>query len=892
MQFPLPTALLGAALLVTVSARALEYSTSFPAEEAHQWRFRPEGGATLMFPPAGEPAGLRWKSDAIVVATRELEVGAGPCEIAVDLRITAGRRETWRHGGIAIALGTAPPDLAGGEDWSIVFAAKEQGVIATAMRDRPMWGREVYPGAWNVVSHELAERFQTTMGGAGGHHFSVQWPNTWLEGTWLRFHAWRDSRHTLRFTLYHGDGMAAPWWEASLTLPAEFREKPLRWLSVFTVNNEPLYQPGAKPLTHAQLAGVVEGVRVRTLDEEKPRLAQPLPVPEMAFAKERGPSAWFPKGGLEELRDKFHSPAFADYKAVLLRHAGQVKPQGEAAPAHASSLAELLWAYLLTGEETFLDRLWPQLDAASGYSESLPSLKWDAPGHLRQRLQVNEFELHRYVDLAMIYDTLYDRLNPLRRSQIQRALRRLLAHYERQIKANDWWYRNNPSNTIGVGNAGSALVALALRHDDPELARRVIALAVKTFHEHFRSVASDGGCLEGNMYWNYGLHLPLLLGYALRNVDGDDRGLLRSPHFANAHRYVENNLGGDGQMICFNDTQPWLNGWVVVSAAGSEFNRPLLRWLADYEARAFAKGPTFAEQDRGLYAIGAFLLRDRQPAPQRFPGLPTLSVLESICEGVMRSEGDRFIPRLVTGVKGNGRLNTHHAQQDQGSFVLYAHGEAFLIDPGYFEGEATKHSLPLIGTNRSLNPTAHAPILDAWESGDLRSMTVDATAAYGGRSGQGTPSSAKSVRRIFVQVGALALVVLDEVVPGETGADIHAQYQIGQPVKVEGAQAVLTGAQGTVTLTTDGPPMTLRVTPRQFSREWVFTQTKVPWQTLEGTYPADPATPLLTVLAPAARGDQPVRARVTRAGETITVGLAGAEVKFIRQAKGWSAVRP
>jgi hypothetical protein len=364
----------------------------------------------------------------------------------------------------------------------------------------------------------------------------------------------------------------------------------------------------------------------------------------------------------------------------------------------------------------------------------------------------------------------------------------------------------------------------------------------------------------------------------------------------NAHRYAETILGGDGLLITFNDTQPWLNGWVVACAAGSEFDRPLLRWLADHEARVFAAGPTEPEQDRGLFAVAAFLLRDRRPAPDRFPGLPTLSVLESTCEGVMRSEGDRLVPRLLTGVKGNGKFNTHHANADQGSFVLHANGEAYLIDPGYFEGKAAQHSLPLIGDHTNLIPTAFAPIQDAWEKGDVRSMTVDATAAHGANAKDKHPASAKSVRRVFVQAGERALVVLDDVVPNDPGAVIHTRFQVGQPLVVKGSQAVLTGAKGTVTITTDGPAIAFTATPREFAKngsvDWVFGKSGVPWQTLEGTYPADPAKPLITVFAPAKIGEQPANVTITRSGAGLTVNIGGTAVEFTRLAKGWSAVEP
>jgi hypothetical protein len=247
-------------------------------------------------------------------------------------------------------------------------------------------------------------------------------------------------------------------------------------------------------------------------------------------------------------------------------------------------------------------------------------------------------------------------------------------------------------------------------------------------------------------------------------------------------------------------------------------------------------------------------------------------------------------------VKGNGKFNTHHAHADQGSFVLHANGEAYLIDPGYFEGKAAQHSLPLIGDHTNLIPTAFAPIQDAWEKGDMRSMTVDATAAHGAIAKDGLSASAKSVRRVFVQAGARGLVVLDDVVPNDPGAVIHTRFQVGQPLVVKGSQAVLTGAKGTVTITTDGPAIAFTATPREFAKngsvDWVFGKSGVPWQTLEGTYPADPAKPLITVFAPAKIGEQPAHVTITRSGAGLTVNIGGTAVEFTRLAKGWSAVEP
>ena len=70
----------------------------------------------------------------------------------------------------------------------------------------------------------------------------------------------------------------------------------------------------------------------------------------------------------------------------------------------------------------------------------------------------------------------------------------------------------------------------------------------------------------------------------------------------------------------------------------------------------FAEGTAFPEQASATYIIPAFLYRDRTPAPKTFPGLPTLATLDSVQEGVLRSDGSQFIPRMVTGIKGKEKI--------------------------------------------------------------------------------------------------------------------------------------------------------------------------------------------------------------------------------------------
>ncbi|MGM0491264.1 MAG: hypothetical protein ACQESR_31435, partial [Planctomycetota bacterium] len=68
-----------------------------------------------------------------------------------------------------------------------------------------------------------------------------------------------------------------------------------------------------------------------------------------------------------------------------------------------------------------------------------------------------------------------------------------------------------------------------------------------------------------------------------------------------------------------------------------------------------------------------------------------------IVDDFLRRESDQRedgLRRAAFHPENSNRLK--YKQNDLGSFVLHANGEAYLVDPGYYEGKATDHTLPLI----------------------------------------------------------------------------------------------------------------------------------------------------------------------------------------------------
>lgn len=876
--------------------------TDFTKESEGDWELQRKvaGAVSLAFPAVGESPGLRFSSDrSFDILRRPLPLGTRPFECTADFEVTRGSAEVFnRARGVLVALSSAPVDAMGKDDVAFLVAVTQTGPFVAIKQGGARHGTETRPKVWGFPGRSVTARFEINMGGAGGQDFSVRWPTKSVAGTRVRFWIGRMPDGKVRFRIYNADGLDSPWWEAETVLPPEVLEVPLRWLSIQTSREADDFRDLSRfSLGRGQgngpLDGMIERLQVRTLaDGEDFRLDAPFPCAVAPAPEGYTPhSALLDAKGRDALRAKFQAPRFADYRTMLLRCAEA--PPGKKGAANEDLLA-LVWAYALTGDRGgYWGRILDGFDDLGGVSDGLPAKEYEYPGVLRQQLNIREFSIHNMATLAIAFDLVGPELDALRRDHIRHLLVRTLTAYHALLDGGDWWYGQNPSNTIGVGNGGVGIVATVLLNQYPDLARRTIDRALGNIRRLFLGVEPDGGSIEGNMYWQYGLAYPNLFGWALRQVTGNDAGLFSSPQVRNASAYIAANFGGDGRMMPFNDTQPWLIGWPVLAAAGAEAEDPLARWFADHMARQYVASPTFPEQTRSTYTVAAFLYRDAVPAPSTYPGLPNVAILDSIQEAALRSDGSQLAPALVTGVKGKGVHATHHANEDQGSFVLYAGGEAILIDPGYFEPEAQKHSLPVIGDpgTMRLDPTAPCPLSDLWEVGPLRSVTVDSTAAYRTGPNAKTPL-AERVRRVFVQVADEALVVLEDIRPTDPEAPVTFQFQAGVPATAQpDGSVVFAGKAGPVVLRSHGTDVEFAVEPRSFKKDWVYATLEIPWNTVSGTCRIDGDRPLVSVLTASPDASQnPVQVRYDRRGVDVSVGTH--TVRFRRVDGVWMAVKP
>jgi hypothetical protein len=586
---------------------------------------------------------------------------------------------------------------------------------------------------------------------------------------------------------------------------------------------------------------------------------------------------------IEKIRSKFNSPVLATWRQVIMTGADAEEDLTRMGGPDAGNRPYYPWiAYLMTGKREYRDKLMAILEVICAQRDH------------------HQFQIQKAVSVAVVYDSLFQELSPDERQMMIEYLDRSLDQYLDRTGRNDWWFANNPSNTITVGANGGLHAALALMHSRADDAKKAIDTGVRLIHERYHGIADDGSSIEGTLYWDYGLSQQVILGHALRSALGDDRGLLESPRIENAIHFAKSQIGGAGFMFVNNNTQPFMTGVVIAADAGSRYNQPLMRWLADHVVYLQSL-PPFEHPDRKRVGVftrpqfiaSAFFYRDETPSPTSPPDLPTIARLDAAQWATLRSAPAMTGP-LVLNIKGHAGPLAHHKQPDKGNFQLHARGDALIITPGYYSSQPTDLSIPLIdGKAGDAEADTAAPITDLWEDGDIRGASINATAPYA------KTAKARRVVRHFVMIGDETVIVLDDIVPAE-GAEgrITVQWQAHFPASVADGLAVITGDAAALHIQPHGSDVSLEVEgPRDFGRSWVYRhwqkQNWVQWHSVRGTYTADPAAPLVTVLQVTEPGAKAPASRVARNGNVIRVEAAsGRHVEFEFGESGWELRRP
>jgi len=388
--------------------------------------------------------------------------------------------------------------------------------------------------------------------------------------------------------------------------------------------------------------------------------------------------------------------------------------------------------------------------------------------------------------LALAYDAFYPLLSDAQRRRWRDVLATALQLHLRCARRHGWNCTTIANaNAVCNGGGGMAAMALLCEHPDaPEALDRARNM-VRPYLDY--CFGHDGGCTEGVQYWDYGLRSFLRFAFTMDRVLGESDGLLEHHAVRLAMNNVRVALCNDGSLHGVNDTIPMPVGGEIAHFVAGRFGDALGLWYGDHAARLLAQ-----REDQGKPAVygadplWALLYRPDVPSPTAPPALPEAYCLRDIEYAIVRSS-PRWDCALDAGIKGARPPYTHHNQADAGAVFIDVAGERLLIDPGYYKGKATDHSLPLIdGVGPAVPSTWTAKIIACESRGGLRYLACDATAAYG--------KSAHRVIRHMVMVGDRAVVLLDDIVPAGEG-NVTAQYQCGGPTDLRDDGTVLIRGQ-------------------------------------------------------------------------------------------------
>ncbi|WVR05880.1 hypothetical protein IAU60_002906 [Kwoniella sp. DSM 27419] len=213
------------------------------------------------------------------------------------------------------------------------------------------------------------------------------------------------------------------------------------------------------------------------------------------------------------------------------------------------------YAYRVTNETKYADRVWLELQTAAGNNSNVPfgaddGTRWN-PQHF---LDVAEFS----AAFAIGYDWLYDFWTDEQRDAIMWSILNLglrLGHDAlsgaSSASGYNWWAGSQTGNPMVDGNwncvinGGLTQAAIAIMGRDPTgLAQQTLDLTVPdAYNNCFQGAFSDGTWAETPNYWYFGTTGAAEMVNALISAYGDDRGLSASNPGFNLtsvyHMYVQ-----------------------------------------------------------------------------------------------------------------------------------------------------------------------------------------------------------------------------------------------------------------------------------------------------------------------------------------------------------------
>lgn len=445
----------------------------------------------------------------------------------------------------------------------------------------------------------------------------------------------------------------------------------------------------------------------------------------------------------------------------------------------------LCMAYLLTGDQKYVDRAWLEFKAVSDF----PS--W----HPEHFLDVGEMSM----GAALMYDWMYDALTDTQRTQMRKTLREMsltpvLAAYDLKGTTHNqyrWTLANTNWNAVGNGGCTMAALAIADEADSRDLALECIQKSLISTENLMPSFAPSGAWMEGLMYWGYTMQF---FGYYISSLEaslGTDYGLLYSPGLSRTEYYPMNLERPNKSYYRFADDS--LSG----GASTSEY--PLFAWL--YNDTALQKSVNTSVRN----GSGGFseLCWYHPEIEETDSFVETDNLYSGEVEILTMRGGWNDSNALFVGSRA-GRLDVNHAHSDIGSFVFDADGIEWFGDYGsgsyswpdyfgeprflYYRLRSESHNMVVVnpGNNAELDRQSITHFnLTSKERGAIATMDMSKTYA--------SDKAVTSAKRAMALINdRSAFIVRDEIITSKP-SDIYwfAHTKANVTLSDDGKSAIL-----------------------------------------------------------------------------------------------------
>jgi len=409
----------------------------------------------------------------------------------------------------------------------------------------------------------------------------------------------------------------------------------------------------------------------------------------------------------------------------------------------------LAFAYRMTGKQEYADAAIEEMLTVCRFKD------WN-PKHY---LDVGEMA----AAVGLGYDWLYDVISEKDKAEIRGAIKKHALETGLDIyKRNNGWVTTH-NNWNEVCNCGLTIAAMAVAEDEPELAEQIVDYALKSIPNGLSVYQPDGAYPEGPIYWSYGGTFSGMMLMALRDVCGDDFGLLKTPGLDITGDYYMGMIGPLYTNFNYADCSEGASATPMMYALSHFYNRPdYAFWLKKFYERRNALGG-------GRWAVLQALWYNPAGTEADFANTPRAKLFRGI-QDVVTMRTDWNDPNAwFVGFKG-GDNKANHGQLDIGSFVLDYDGVRWVTDlgaddynmPGYFGAQRfdyyrnnnRSHNTLVIG-DKIQDPKAVCKIVEFQVEDGVTTAVCDMTAAY--------PGQAKSVKRTVKLNDAGTLGIQDEL---------------------------------------------------------------------------------------------------------------------------------